>query len=139
MFHSFKTSLGHTVNVISNSTIEDFEFKSNSTIKVQVSNIITNQTCGFCRVSIPHALMDISNISVVIDDGSTEVLHFNNTLHDNGTHRWIYFTYQYSKHEIVIVPEFPSILILPLFMIATLLTVIICRCRKPCIDTSQLV
>jgi parallel beta-helix repeat protein len=124
MFSSF--------NVISNSTIEDFEyFESNSTIRMYVSNMTANQTFGFCRVCIPHTLMDVSDISVIIDDEAVEVLHFNNTIYDNDTHRWIYFAYQHSTHEIVIVLEFPSFLILPLFMIATLLAIVVYRKKYP--------
>jgi len=123
MFSSFNTTLGQHVNAISNSTIEDFEyFESNSTIKMYVSG---EEVFGFCRVSIPHGLMNVSNISVVIDDELTPVLYPNYTLHDNGTHRWIYFAYEHSTHKIDIIPEFPSFLILPLFMIATLLAVIV--------------
>ena len=102
MFHSFNTSLGYNVNVISNSTIEDFEyFESNSTIKMYVSNMTTNQTFGFCRVCIPKGLMP-PPYTVIIDDGLTEALHFNDTIYDNDTHRWIYFAYEHSTHEVVI-------------------------------------
>lgn len=128
MFSSFNTSLGYHVNVISNSTIGDFEyFESNSTIKMCVSNMTENQTFGFCRVCIPHALMDVDNISVIIDDGAVQILYFNDTIYDNDTHRWIYFAYPHSIHEIVIIPEFSPFLILPLFMIATLLAVTVYR------------
>lgn len=102
IFHSFNTSLGKYVNIISNSTIENFEyFKSNSTIKTHVSNITTAQTFGFCRACIPHDLMNPENIWVVINEGQTEALFTNFTLYDNGTHRWIYFAYSHSTHEIV--------------------------------------
>ena len=126
MFHSFNTSLGKPVNVISNSTVEDFQyFELNNTIKLYVSNVTGNQTHGFCRACIPHELMNVTSISVIIDDGATTTLHPNYTLHDNGTHRWIYFAYQHSTHKIDIIPEFPSLIILPLFMTATLLAVIV--------------
>jgi len=126
MFHSFNASLGYHVNVVSNSTIEDFTyFESNNTIKMHVSNMTTTQTYGFCRICIPYDLMNVTSISVIIDDGDTTVLYPNYTLHENGTHRWIYFAYEHSTHEIVIIPEFPSLIILPLFMIATLLAVIV--------------
>jgi len=132
MFSSFNTSVGKCVNVISNSTIEDFEYsQDNSTIRMYVSNMTANQTFGFCRVCIPHTLMNVSNISVIIDDEAVEVLHFNNTIYDNDTHRWIYFAYEHSTHEIVIIPELPSFLILPLFMIATALAVIVYRKKYP--------
>jgi parallel beta-helix repeat protein len=119
MFHSFNTSVGKYVNVISNSTIEDFEyFESNSTIIMHVSNMTSNQTFGFIRICIPHALMN-ETYHVTID--GAEPYYVNYTLYDNGTHRWIYFNYEHSILEIIIVPEFPSFLILPLFMIISLL------------------
>jgi len=128
MFSSFNTSLTKNVNVVSNSTIEDFEyFEPSRTIKMHVSNMTSNQTSGFCRVTIPHTLMNVTNIEVIIDNGTTPLLYHNYTLYDNGTHRWIYFVYEHSTLEIVIIPEFPSFIILPLFMIATLLAVIVYR------------
>jgi len=108
MFHSFDTQLAYHVNVISNSTIEDFTFfESNSTITMHVSNSSTTQSFGFCRVCIPKNLMS-PPYTVIINDGLTEALHFNDTLYDNDTHRWIYFAYEHSTHEIDIIPEFPA-------------------------------
>jgi hypothetical protein len=65
---------------------------------------------------------------VTID--GVEPYYVNYTLYDNGTHRWIYFSYQHSALEIIIIPEFPSFLILPLFMIATLLAALVCKRKK---------
>jgi len=128
IFSGFNTSLGRQVNVISNSTIEGFEyFDLNNTIRMYVSNMMTGQTFGFCRICIPHTLMNPDQISVIIDDGQTPILYHNFTLYDNDTHRWIYFAYEHSTHVIDIIPEFSSLLILPLFMIGTLLTVILYR------------
>jgi parallel beta-helix repeat protein len=102
VFHSFNISLGYHLNVISNSTIEDFVyFASNNTIKMHVYNI-SIQHYGFCRVCIPHTLMNPDKISVVIDNGQTQVLHHNYTLHDSSTHRWIYFAYEHSTRKVVI-------------------------------------
>ncbi len=130
MFHSFNTSVGEYVNVVSNSTVTYFNYaESKGWITIQVRNATAEQAFGFCRVSIPHNLIDpeVTWINVMIDDGTVTPLYFNNTLYDNGTHRWIYVAYPhpYSMHEIVIMPEFPSFLVLPLFMVATLLAVII--------------
>jgi parallel beta-helix repeat protein len=123
MFHSFNTSLDCFVNVISNSSIDNFEFfESDNTIKMYVSNMTANQTYGFCRVRIPHALM---NETYHVTINGTEPYYWNYTLYDDGENRGIYFTYQHSTLEIVIVPEFPSFLILPLLIIATLLAVIV--------------
>jgi len=110
------------VNVASNSSIEDFEYcESNRTIRMHVTNMTVNQTFGFCRICIPHALMSEPSVTV---DGANP-FSWNYTLDDNGGHRWIYFSYEHSTLEIVIVPEFPSFYIPPMFMMATLLAVIV--------------
>jgi parallel beta-helix repeat protein len=130
LFNSFNTSLGYKVNVISNSTIDSFEyFESNTTIKMYVSNITTTQEYGFCRIAIPHTLMNVSTISVIIDNGLTPLLYNNYTVYDNGTHRWIYFAYEHSTHEINIIPEFPFLIILTSLTMATLI-LIFCKRKR---------
>ncbi|MGB9756159.1 MAG: right-handed parallel beta-helix repeat-containing protein [Candidatus Bathyarchaeales archaeon] len=122
IFSSFDTSLSDQVSVISNSTLEDFQyFESNRTIKLFVSNMTSSQTYGFCRICIPHALM--TEPYYVTIDGA-EPYYVNYTLHNNGTHTWIYFSYQHFLHEIIIVEEFSSKQILPVFMIALILVAI---------------
>ncbi|MDH5771140.1 MAG: hypothetical protein OEZ25_07635, partial [Candidatus Bathyarchaeota archaeon] len=122
MFSSFNTSVGYHVNVISNSTINDFEyFESNHTIKMHVSNMTANQTFGFVRICIPHALMN-DTYHVIINDG--EPYYVNYTLYDNETHRWIYFSYQHSTLEIIIISELTTSLTPLILLITTLLTVI---------------
>ena len=121
MFHSFNASMGYDINAISNSTIDYFEyFEGNSTIRMYVSNTTANQTYGFCRLCIPKDLMP-PPYTVMIDDGLTEVVHLNDTVYDNVTYRWIYFAYPHSTHEIHVIPEFPSLVIMPLLVTATLL------------------
>jgi len=130
MFHSFNTSPGYYVNVVSNSTISDFEyFDSNGTITMYVSNSSATQSFGFCRICIPKDLMSQVTL-VIINDGLTEFLHFNNTVYANETHTWTYFAYQHSTHKVDIIPEFPSLVILTLFMTATLLAVIVYRRKQ---------
>ena len=94
MFFSFNTSVGYDVNVISNSTIEYFAFfESNCTIKIRVSNMTANQTYGFCRIRVPHALMNETD-HITIE--GAEPYHVNYTLYDDGYNRWIYFSYRHS-------------------------------------------
>lgn len=94
LFSSFNTSLGYCVDVMSNSTIEDFVFfESNSSIKLRVSNMTVNQTYGFCRIRVPHALM---NETYRITIEGAEPYYVNYTLYDDGDSRWIYFSYQHS-------------------------------------------
>lgn len=130
-FSSFNTSLGYHVTVVSNSTMEGLEyFMYNSTVRMYVSNMTVNQTFGFCRICVPHTLM-AEPYNVTID--GAEPYYVNYTVYDDGDDRWIYFSYRHSKLEIVIVPEFPSPIILPVFMIATLLAVILYRRKHLCV------
>jgi parallel beta-helix repeat protein len=131
IFHSFNTSSGYPVDVITNSTIEDFEyFSPNGTIRMHIFNATALPSVGFCRVAIPHALFNVSNISVVIDGGLVPVLFPNYSLYDDGAHRWIYFAYEQSDHEVDIVSEFPSIAITIPFITLTLVVVILGK-KKP--------
>ena len=117
-FNSFNVSVGYSVDVISNSTVEDFRyFESNSTIIMHVSNMTVNQTVGFCRLTIPHDVMS-PPYTVKVND---TIINFQ-TIHENYTEgiSIIYFTYEHSKLEITIIPEFPTTIILPLFMVLNL-------------------
>lgn len=124
MFSSFNTSLGYGVDVVSNSTMEDFEY-SNSTIKIHVSNKTVDQTYGFCRLTILHNLMS-PPYNVTINDNPVTY----NTVFENETLSIIYFNHELSTLEVIIIPEFPTFLILPLFLIAALLSVTAYRMRK---------
>jgi parallel beta-helix repeat protein len=108
----------YDVILISNSTILKLVFETaNHTIRLTVDG--TNGTFGFCRICIPHALIE-PEIAVIIDDGLTEVLYPDYTLHDDGFCRWIYFAYQHSAHEILIIPEFWAMIFLSTLMVMTL-------------------
>jgi parallel beta-helix repeat protein len=101
VFSSFETSHIKSVNVISNSTIEDYwYFESNSTIIMHVTNMTTRQRSGFCRVCVPKDL--ISPNYVVTVDG-VEPHYVDYLLYDNCTHRWVYFAYDQSAHTLKIV------------------------------------
>jgi parallel beta-helix repeat protein len=113
------------VSVISNSTIYDFAY-SNSTITFIVNG--PYQNLGFCRICIPHDLVG-PEIGVIIDGGTTEMLHVNYTVYDDGLHRWVYFTYRHSEHEILIVPEsFQSLMLCLLVFTAS---AYIAKLKKP--------
>jgi parallel beta-helix repeat protein len=120
-FARFNTSAGRYVNIISNSTVDGFEYEASGSIRFYVSNMTANQTHGFCRVRIPYEMVSTPfNVTV---DGTTPT-YWNYTLYDNGTHRWIYFEYEHSKREVLIIPDSLTLFILPLFMSLTLLAVL---------------
>jgi parallel beta-helix repeat protein len=104
------------IDVVSNSTVEDFTyFESNSTVMLHVSNMTANQTRGFCRLAIPHELL---SPPYTITVNGTQVSY--TPIFENETLSIVYFSYEHSELEIVIIPEFPSFLILPVFMLTTL-------------------
>jgi hypothetical protein len=86
-------------------------------------------TAGFCRIEIPNTIVQ-------------ELWHGNYTVFLNGepwsfrnwtdtTNTYVYLNYTHSEHEITIIPEFPSLIIIPLFTTATLLTVTIYKRKCP--------
>lgn len=122
-----------TLTLISNSTITFFDVGfliENPEIRTILIFASGETGYGFCRLSIPKGLM-APPYTIIIDNGETAVLHYNETLFDNGTHRWIYFAYEPSTHEIEIVAEFPSFLIMPLFMGFSVIAIVFAKKKLP--------
>jgi parallel beta-helix repeat protein len=122
VFSAFNNSLGFPVCVVSNSTIEDLQyFQLNRTIRMHVSNATSSQTFGFCRVTIPHVLMN-ETYQITID--GAQPFYVNYTVYDDGKNRCLYFSYELSTREIIIVPQFPYASILLLLIALTVLAVL---------------
>jgi parallel beta-helix repeat protein len=118
-FGSFTIASQYLVQTICNSTISSFRFNGTA-ISFNVSG--EDGTTGFCRLTIPHTLLSPPfNITV----NNNPVVY--SPIFENETLSIIYFNYSHSTHEVVVVSELPSFPILPLFMIATLLAVIVHR------------
>jgi len=120
MFSEFVATPEHRVQTICNSSISDFQYNGTA-ICFNVTG--ETDTTGFCRICIPRALM---NETYQVFVNGTEV-QCNLLPCSNTTHSYLYFTHNLSTQEVIIIPEFPSFLILPLFMITTLLAVIVYR------------
>ena len=124
LFSSFNTSVGYFVDVISNSTVQDFKyFDSNSTIIMHASNMTANQAFGFCKLTIPH---DVMSPPYTVKVNGTTIEY--QTIYENHTEgiSIIYFAYEHSKLEITIIPEFPitiTILLLMLIVISIIVPV----------------
>lgn len=108
-----------SVEVVTNSTLQDLVYEAT---KNQIRLVISgsNESYGFCRIRIPHALME-PDITVTIDEGTTQVFYANYSVHDDGFCRWIYFEYQHSQHEIVVVSETLSLKLFTILTCASLL------------------
>jgi parallel beta-helix repeat protein len=112
-FSSFETSLTYPLEIFSNSSIKNFNY---SVPDRRIGFDVEGQsgTVGFCKMTLPHDLVNPAYLQVLIDNGNTAVQHPNYNLHDNLTHRWIYFAYNHSTHTVVIQEDTtpPTILIL---------------------------
>jgi len=140
MFSSFNTSYGYAVDFVSNSSISDFGFNLSPEEKWPPEAILTFNVSGqadaegFLRVCIPKVL--INGSYVVMFNGETITTttwpQVRELQCSSETYEYLYINYTHSEHAITItgtttIPEFPSFLILPLFMIATLLAIMIYR------------
>jgi parallel beta-helix repeat protein len=124
IFSDFKATSECHAQTICNSSISNFRFNGTA-ITFDVSG--GNGTTGFCRICIPTALMK-GTYRVFVN--GTEV-SCNLLSCSNSTYSYLYFNYTHSTQQVIIVPEFPSFLILPIFMIATLLAIIVRRRKRP--------
>jgi hypothetical protein len=124
------------VTVISNSTISDFVapiwIEHPEVIFLQFNVSGAEGSTGFCRVSFPTAMM---NGTCHVSVNGTEILYTLLSCSD-ANYSYLYFNYTHSTQEVIIIPESPSFLILPLFFIATLLAVIVYR-RKHFYSTGR--
>jgi len=118
MFSDFNVAQGVDVQVVSNSTVSDFQFNGTA---LQFNVTGENGTTGFCRVCFPTAL--INGTLKVFVNGTQMCYSLLPSSNSNMT--CLYLTYNHSTERVVILPEFPSALVLLLSMIATLLAVII--------------
>ena len=123
----FTAQDGYTLNVTitSNTAISDFDFNES---QKQISFNATGPAdwAGYCNVTISNDLLK----------GNPWIIYVNSTdytslcdITGNGTHTFIYIPYTCSTNTIQIkgtwaIPEFPSTIIILLFMIATILTAI---------------
>ena len=122
-FSDFKATSEQHVQIICNSSVTDFQFNGTA-ISFYVS--AENNTNGFCRIRIPTALMN-ETYSVFVNgtEVSSSLLACSNS-----THSYLYFNYTHSTKEVVIVPEFPSTMLFPLFMMSILVLSILKNKRR---------
>ena len=115
--------INYKVNVVSNSTVSDFSFDPEGT-QIQFNVIGESGTSGFCSVTIPKGLLNAKDKWIININGASVTP----TVNEDSTNTHLYFTYDHSNKTIEImgttaIPEFPSWIILPLFLVGTLLGV----------------
>lgn len=133
-FYSFDLAWGtetYRVSMISNSTISNVtmlawlssptEYLKPGQRYLWFSVTGEDNTTGFCRLVMPKSILNATSYVALVDGQPVNTTELPIS---NSTHAYLYFTYQQSTHEIIIVSEFPSILVLPLLTVATLTVVI---------------
>jgi hypothetical protein len=119
---------------ISNSIISSFDFEKNLGGRISYRAMGLLDSDGFCNVTIPRGFMwcDMLNEwNLTVDGLPPSAL----SISENNTHTSMFFSYPHSVHDIRIIsthviPESPSLMIVPLFMIATLLAVMVYKRKR---------
>lgn len=115
------------IEVVGNSAVSDFNIDVlQKLVSFNVSGL--EGTPGFCRVTIPNIIVqDLwkGNYTVLIDDKPCPFINWTDPIN---TH--ISINYTHSEHRVIIIPEFPSIMILPLFTFATLIATILLKKKE---------
>jgi hypothetical protein len=114
----------YNVDVISNSTVSDFVCHPDLEASIKFSVEGETGTTGFCRVTIPKDLLNTEGDWTVLVDGASVTP----TVNVEANNTYLYFTYQHSTKTVEIIgtdaiPEFPSWIILPLFLMTVLFAV----------------
>jgi hypothetical protein len=113
-----------SIGVMSNSTVSDFEVDvAQKTVSFNVTG--AEGSAGFCRVTIPNIIVQNmwqGNYTLLVDGKPWPYTNWT-----DATNTYVYFNFTHSQHQTVIAPEFPSLLILPVLMILTLLAIVASR------------
>ena len=124
----------YPVALLSNSTVSRFYF-SKPLKRIGLNVTGSSGTLGFCNVTIPLTLMwcDQPEEWQVTVSGNSPTYFPTPT--NNGTHTFLYFTYNQSTQNvkitsIYVAPEFPAAIVLPLFIIVTLVAVTLRKKKK---------
>jgi len=124
----------YPVALLSNSTVSRFYF-SKPLKRIGFNVTGSSGTLGFCNVTVPLTLMWCDRPEEwQVTVGGNSPTYFP-TPTNNGTHTFLYFTYNQSTQNvkitsIYVAPEFPAAIVLPLFIIVTLVAVTLRKEKK---------
>ena len=124
-FNIVAENQSYEIAVVCNSTISNFQFYYDLEAETNAVSFNVNSTGdkGFCRISIPHALID-PPFEVRIDSLPPS---YSKKVYANVTHTWLYFAYGHSQHEVTIIhaPPLEQLLWSQLSIIGLAITVAI--------------
>jgi len=112
----------YNVTIFSNSAFVDFHLNPTiNALEFNVTMLLTQSAPNsFINITIPNGIVT-GELSLLIDGSSIHFEHSTNT-----THHFVWFELEETSYiSDIVLPEFPSFIILPLSMIATSLAVIV--------------
>jgi len=119
-YSDFPASPECDVQIVSNSTIHDFQFNGTA-VSFNVEG--ENDTTGFCRICIPKSLQE-GPYRIFVN--GTEVQY--TILPGSGSSEsLLYFTYHHSIQEVSILPEYSQFGVFLIFIIAIVLSVMFAK------------
>ena len=114
----------YNLTIFSNSAFDNLHLNfTSNTLRFTVTTLLTQSTHNsFLNVTVPNELVT-GDIEVFVNDSPVDFEHS-----INATHSSIWFDWEGTNYTTnVVLPEFPLMIVLPLFMIATLLAAIAYR------------
>jgi parallel beta-helix repeat protein len=137
----------YAIDVVSNSTIYMFEYFSYPANRTAVLSFQVCNTTGkgFCRIRIPHALIE-PPYAVIVDHNASL---YGKIVCSNRTHSWLYFTYYHLEYEPIIISissqELPVWFqwwlwtIIGLMLVVTILLLIVIKYHRMCIEQKKII
>lgn len=117
------------INIASNSTVSDLYFNPDEGAFIKFNVTGEEGTIGYCRATMPKEILWAENNqwTVLIDGEPVDP-----RITEDADNTYLYFTYNHSARTIQVIgthviPEFPPALILPVFMILTLIAIALAK------------
>ena len=109
----------YNIGIQSNSTVSNLQIDTNQK-SVTFDIVPSDSVYGFCRVTLPNVIVQglwHGNFRVLLNNEERPFRNWTDT-----TNTYIYTNYSNSEQKMAIIPEFPSIMILSVFITLSLLT-----------------
>ncbi|MGQ9507178.1 MAG: right-handed parallel beta-helix repeat-containing protein [Candidatus Bathycorpusculaceae bacterium] len=119
--------IAYNIDVISNSTVSNFQIDTDQKIiSFNVSDL--EPTSGFCRIIIPNIIVQNfwqGSYTVLLNGEPCSFRNWTDT-----TNTYIYMNYTHSDHQIMIVSESPSAIILTLFPVLSIIIIVFAKQKR---------
>jgi hypothetical protein len=117
-FYDFKATPEYSIQIVSNSTVSNFKFNGTA-IVFNVTG--EDRTWGFCRIRIPTALMN-DTYKVFVNGNE---INYTLLYSPDSVYSYLYFVYNLSTREVVIIPEFPALMLISTLLLVAVITILL--------------